>query len=94
MVMKGSMDIKRLVIVAVGGQGNLLASSVLGGRSAAGVPMRKSEILAWPSAGCGGIGPDFPEMLSTIISDGETDVLMGFERRNPRALGKCLRAPW
>ena len=39
------MDIKRLIIVAVGGQGNLLASKVLGEAAMlGGIPVRLSEI--------------------------------------------------
>ena len=39
------MDTIRLIIVAVGGQGNLLASKVLGEAALlAGVPVRMSEI--------------------------------------------------
>ncbi len=39
------MKITRLIIVAVGGQGNLLASRILGEASlAAGIPVRMSEI--------------------------------------------------
>ncbi|MBT4091664.1 MAG: pyruvate ferredoxin oxidoreductase, partial [Deltaproteobacteria bacterium] len=39
------MDITRLILVAVGGQGNLLASKVLGEAALlSGVPVRMSEI--------------------------------------------------
>jgi indolepyruvate ferredoxin oxidoreductase beta subunit len=88
------MDIKRLVIVAVGGQGNLLASSVLGEAALlAGVPMRMSEIHGMAQRG--GVVESaliFGEAQSTIISDGEADVLMGFEPAETlRAIGKCNR---
>lgn len=86
------MDIKRLVIVAVGGQGNLLASSVLGEAALlAGVRMRMSEIHGMAQRG--GVVESaliFGDAQSTIISDGEADVLMGFEPAETlRALGKC-----
>jgi indolepyruvate ferredoxin oxidoreductase beta subunit len=86
------MDTKRLVIVAVGGQGNLLASSVLGEAALiAGIPMRMSEIHGMAQRG--GVVESalvFGDAHSTIISDGEADVLMGFEPAETlRALGKC-----
>lgn len=86
------MDTKRLVMVAVGGQGNLLASSVLGEAALlAGVPMRMSEIHGMAQRG--GVVESaliFGNAQSTIISDGDADVLMGFEPAETlRALGKC-----
>lgn len=88
------MDTKRLVIVAVGGQGNLLASSVLGEACLlAGVPMRMSEIHGMAQRG--GVVESalvFGDAASSIISDGEADVLLGFEPAETlRALGKCNR---
>ncbi|HSO62804.1 MAG TPA: indolepyruvate oxidoreductase subunit beta [Desulfobacterales bacterium] len=86
------MDTKRLVMVAVGGQGNLLASSVLGEAALlAGVPMRMSEIHGMAQRG--GVVESaliFGNAQSLIISDGDADVLMGFEPAETlRALGKC-----
>jgi indolepyruvate ferredoxin oxidoreductase beta subunit len=86
------MDTKRLVIVAVGGQGNLLASSVLGEACLlAEVPMRMSEIHGMAQRG--GVVESaliFGDAQSPIISDGDADVLMGFEPAETlRALGKC-----
>jgi len=86
------METKRLIMVAVGGQGNLLASSVLGEAAMmAGVPVRMSEIHGMAQRG--GVVESalvFGEACSTIISDGEADVLMGFEPAETlRALGKC-----
>jgi indolepyruvate ferredoxin oxidoreductase beta subunit len=86
------MDTKRLVMVAVGGQGNLLASSVLGEAALlAGVPMCMSEIHGMAQRG--GVVESaliFGNAQSTIISDGDADVLMGFEPAETlRALGKC-----
>jgi indolepyruvate ferredoxin oxidoreductase, beta subunit len=88
------METKRLVMVAVGGQGNLLASSVLGEAALlSGVPMRMSEIHGMAQRG--GVVESaliFGDAQSTIISDGEADVLMGFEPAETlRALGKCNR---
>lgn len=89
------MDTKRLVIVAVGGQGNLLASSVIGEACLlAGIPMRMSEIHGMAQRG--GVVESalvFGDAASTIISDGEADVLLGFEPAETlRALGKCNRS--
>jgi indolepyruvate ferredoxin oxidoreductase beta subunit len=86
------METKRIVIVAVGGQGNLLASSVLGEAALlAGIPMRMSEIHGMAQRG--GVVESalvFGDAASTLISDGEADVLVGFEPAETlRALGKC-----
>jgi indolepyruvate ferredoxin oxidoreductase beta subunit len=88
------METKRLVMVAVGGQGNLLASSVLGEAARlAGVPMRMSEVHGMAQRG--GVVESaliFGNAHSTIISDGDADVLMGFEPAETlRALAKCNR---
>jgi indolepyruvate ferredoxin oxidoreductase, beta subunit len=85
-------DITRLIIVAVGGQGNLLASSVLGEAALlAGIPLRMSEIHGMAQRG--GVVESalvFGNARSTIISDGEADVLVGFEPAETlRALNKC-----
>jgi len=86
------MDTTRLIIVAVGGQGNLLSSSVLGEAALlAGVPVRMSEIHGMAQRG--GVVESaliFGDARSTIISDGEADVLVGFEPSETlRALNKC-----
>ena len=86
------METKRLIIVAVGGQGNLLASSVLGEAALlAGVPMRMSEIHGMAQRG--GVVESaliFGDARSTIISDGEADILVGFEPAETlRALNRC-----
>ncbi len=86
------MDAIRLIIVAVGGQGNLLASKVLGEAAlSAGVPMRMSEIHGMAQRG--GVVESaivFGEARSMLISDGEADVLLGFEPSETlRALAKC-----
>jgi hypothetical protein len=78
------METKRLVIVAVGGQGNLLASSVLGEAAMrSGIPLHMSEIHGMAQRG--GVVESslvFGDARSTIISDGEADVLVGFEPVN------------
>ncbi len=86
------MDIKRLIIVAVGGQGNLLASRVLGEAALnCQIPVRMSEIHGMAQRG--GVVESaivFGDAKSTIISDGEADVLVGFEPSETlRALNKC-----
>jgi indolepyruvate ferredoxin oxidoreductase beta subunit len=78
--------------VAVGGQGNLLASRVLGEAALlADVPVRMSEIHGMAQRG--GVVESailFGEGRSTLISDGEADVLVGFEPAETlRALKKC-----
>ncbi len=82
----------RLIIVAVGGQGNLLASRVIGEAALmANVPVRMSEIHGMAQRG--GVVESsivFGDAQSTIISDGEADVLVGFEPSETlRALNKC-----
>jgi indolepyruvate ferredoxin oxidoreductase beta subunit len=86
------METKRLIIVAVGGQGNLLASSVLGEAALmAGIPFRMSEIHGMAQRG--GVVESalvFGDAQSTVISDGEADILVGFEPAETlRALNKC-----
>ncbi len=86
------MEPKRLIIVAVGGQGNLLASSVLGEAALiADMPVRMSEIHGMAQRG--GVVESalvFGDARSTIISDGEADILVGFEPAETlRALSKC-----
>jgi len=85
------MDTTRLIIVAVGGQGNLLASRVLGEAALlSDVPVRMSEIHGMAQRG--GVVESaivFGDSDSTIISDGEADVLVGFEPSETlRALNK------
>ena len=86
------MNATRLIIVAVGGQGNLLASKVLGEAALmADIPVRMSEIHGMAQRG--GVVESaivFGNAQSTIISDGEADVLVGFEPAETlRALNKC-----
>jgi indolepyruvate ferredoxin oxidoreductase beta subunit len=86
------MDTIRLIIVAVGGQGNLLASKVLAEAAlSAAVPMRMSEIHGMAQRG--GVVESaivLGQAQSPIISDAEADILLGFEPSETlRALNKC-----
>ena len=86
------LDTSRLIIVAVGGQGNLLASKVLGEAACRlDVPVRMSEIHGMAQRG--GVVESamvFGDAQSTIISDGEADVLLSFEPLEAlRAIHKC-----
>ncbi|MFW6081827.1 MAG: indolepyruvate oxidoreductase subunit beta [Desulfosalsimonas sp.] len=88
------MDVTRLIIVAVGGQGNLLASRVLAEAARRSeVPVRMSEIHGMAQRG--GVVESalvFGNARSTIISDGEADILLSFEPSEAlRALKKCNR---
>ena len=86
------MDTTRLIIVAVGGQGNLLASSVLGEAALlSDIELNMSEIHGMAQRG--GVVESslvFGGAKSPIIADGEADVLVGFEPAETlRALGRC-----
>jgi indolepyruvate ferredoxin oxidoreductase, beta subunit len=86
------MKTTRLILVAVGGQGNLLASKMLGEAALlADVPVRMSEIHGMAQRG--GVVESaivFGDARSSIISDGEADVLVGFEPSETlRAVNKC-----
>ncbi|MEA1968780.1 MAG: indolepyruvate oxidoreductase subunit beta [Thermodesulfobacteriota bacterium] len=88
------MDITRLIMVAVGGQGNLLASKVLGEAALiSDIPVRMSEIHGMAQRG--GVVESaivFGDAESTIISDGEADVLLGFEPSETlRAMNRCSK---
>lgn len=89
------MDVKRLIMVAVGGQGNLLASKVLGDAAlACKVPVKMSEIHGMAQRG--GVVESalvFGNAQSTIISDGEADLLLGFEPSETlRAMNRCNKS--
>jgi indolepyruvate ferredoxin oxidoreductase beta subunit len=90
--MHKDMETTRLIIVAVGGQGNLLASKVLGEAALiSGVPVRMSEIHGMAQRG--GVVESaivFGNAKSSIISDGEADILLGFEPAETlRAINRC-----
>jgi indolepyruvate ferredoxin oxidoreductase beta subunit len=86
------MEPRRIVFIGVGGQGNLLASRLLGEASlSAGIPAVVSEIHGMAQRG--GIVESavlMGDIKSPIVSNGEADVLIGFEPMETlRALGKC-----
>lgn len=86
------MNTTRLIIVAVGGQGNLLASRIIGEAALlSDIDVRMSEIHGMAQRG--GVVESsivFGDAQSTVISDGEADVLLGFEPSETlRALNKC-----
>lgn len=88
------MNVIRLIIVAVGGQGNLLAAKVLGEAALlAGVTVNMSEIHGMAQRG--GVVESaivLGEARSNLIADGEADILLGFEPSETlRALNKCHR---
>ncbi|UCF56076.1 MAG: indolepyruvate oxidoreductase subunit beta [Deltaproteobacteria bacterium] len=86
------METKRCVFVGVGGQGNLLASRLLGEAALSmGIPAVVSEIHGMAQRG--GVVESavlMGNVTSPIVSNGEADVLIGFEPlETMRALGKC-----
>jgi len=86
------METKRMVFIGVGGQGNLLASRLLGEAALSmGIPTVVSEIHGMAQRG--GIVESavlLGEVTSPIVSNAEADVLIGFEPLETlRALGKC-----
>jgi len=86
------METKRLVLVGVGGQGNILASRLVGEACvAAGIPAVVSEIHGMAQRG-GIVETDvvIGDATSPIVSEGEADVLIGFEPSETlRSLNKC-----
>ena len=86
------METKRLVFIGVGGQGNLLASRLLGEAALSmDIPTVVSEIHGMAQRG--GIVESavlLGDVSSPIVSSSEADVLIGFEPLETlRALGKC-----
>lgn len=82
----------RIMIVAVGGQGNILAARVLGEAAvAAGINVRMSEFHGMAQRG--GVVESMVllgEGKGYCIADGEADVLLGFEPSETlRAAKKC-----
>lgn len=86
------METKRIVLVGVGGQGNILASRLVGEACvAARIPAVVSEIHGMAQRG-GIVETDvvIGDATSPIVSRGEADVLIGFEPSETlRALNKC-----
>ena len=88
------METKRCIFVGVGGQGNLLASNLLGQAALSmGIPVVVSEIHGMAQRG--GVVESavlMGDVSSPIISEGEADVLVSFEPLETiRILGKCSR---
>jgi len=86
------MDIKRCVFVGVGGQGNLLASNLLGQAALdMGIPVVVSEIHGMAQRG--GVVESAVLMggaKSPIVSNGEADVVVSFEPlETMRILPRC-----
>jgi len=86
------MNTTKLIIVAVGGQGNILAARVIGEAAVtANVPVRMSEFHGMAQRG--GVVESMiilGDGESACISDGEVDSLVGFEPSETiRALKKC-----
>ena len=86
------METNRCVFVGVGGQGNLLASRLLGEAALSiGVPAVVSEIHGMAQRG--GVVESavlMGDVTSPIVSDGEADVLISFEPLETiRTMGKC-----
>jgi indolepyruvate ferredoxin oxidoreductase beta subunit len=86
------MDMIRIIFVAVGGQGNLLAAHLLGEAALAhDIPVQISEIHGMAQRG--GVVESailLGDAQSNVISQGEADVLVGFEPLETlRAIGKC-----
>lgn len=88
------METKRLVFIGVGGQGNLLASRLVGEAALSlGIPAVVSEIHGMAQRG--GIVESavlLGDVTSPIVSNAEADVLIGFEPvETLRALAKCSK---
>ncbi len=86
------MATTRIVFVGVGGQGNLLASRLIGEAAvAAGVPVQVSEIHGMAQRG--GVVESsviMGQAVSPIVSNGEADIIVGFEPAETlRALAKA-----
>ncbi|HNR13313.1 MAG TPA: indolepyruvate oxidoreductase subunit beta [Thermodesulfobacteriota bacterium] len=86
------MTCRRIVIKAVGGQGNLLISKILGEAAIkAGISVQMNEVHGMAQRG-GVVETDvlLGDILSSTISDGEADVLLALEPLEAaRAVGKC-----
>jgi len=88
------MEPKKIVVIGVGGQGNLLATNLLGEAALTlGIPVVASEIHGMAQRG--GIVESavlLGDISSPIISPGESDVFLSFEPLETlRGLNKCNR---
>ena len=91
------MNVTKIMIVAVGGQGNILAARVIGEAAVeAGIDVRMSEFHGMAQRG--GVVESMVLLgdgISSAISDGEADVLVGFEPSETiRAISKCNSSSW
>ncbi len=85
------MRTRRVMMVAVGGQGNILAARVLGeAADTAGMTPRMSEFHGMAQRGVVESMILLGDGQGYCIADGEADVLLGFEPSETiRAAGKC-----
>jgi indolepyruvate ferredoxin oxidoreductase beta subunit len=88
------MEPKKIVVIGVGGQGNLLATNLLGEAALSlGIPVVASEIHGMAQRG--GIVESavlLGDISSPIISPGESDLFLSFEPLETlRGLSKCNR---
>jgi indolepyruvate ferredoxin oxidoreductase beta subunit len=88
------MEPKKIVVIGVGGQGNLLATNLLGEAALSlGMPVVASEIHGMAQRG--GIVESavlLGDISSPIVSPGESDVFLSFEPLETlRGLSKCNR---
>ncbi len=88
------METKRIICVGVGGQGNLLASNLLGQTALRlGIPVVVSEIHGMAQRG--GVVESavlIGDVTSPIVSNGECDVLLSFEPvETARLLARCSK---
>ena len=88
------MEPKKIVVIGVGGQGNLLATNLLGEAALSlDIPVVASEIHGMAQRG--GIVESavlLGDISSPIVSPGESDVFLGFEPLETlRGLDKCNR---
>ncbi len=91
------MNTTKIMIVAVGGQGNILAARVIGEAAVeAGIDVRMSEFHGMAQRG--GVVESMVllgEGIGSAISDGEAHVLVGFEPSETiRAMKKCNANSW
>lgn len=88
------MTATRIHIIGVGGQGTLLTTSLIGQAAlSAGVNVNVSEVHGMAQRG--GVvesAANLGDVMSPIISDGEADILLGFEpSEGLRAAVKCSK---
>jgi len=91
------MNVTKIMVVAVGGQGNILVARVIGEAAVeAGIDVRMSEFHGMAQRG--GVVESMVLLgdgISSAISDGEADVLVGFEPSETiRAISKCNSSSW